>query len=103
MKAINPYRRPIRLPRCIGNVSALPRADDAVMALSERLHDKGPHLVLVSPAGDVYPIPHKDYRAELLWEAHPAWVAGTFNTQAGLADIRDALMETWLEQQQAAA
>jgi len=103
VKAINPYRRAIRLPKCIGNVSTSSRADDAVIVLSERLHDKGPHLVLVAPSGDVYPIPYLDYRADLLWAAHPAWVVGTFNTQAKLADIADALMHTWREQQQEAA
>jgi hypothetical protein len=103
VKAINPYRRPTRLPRSIGNAATSAGADDAVIVLSERLHDKGPHLVLVSPDGDVYPIPYLDYRAELLWEAHPAWVVGTFNTQAKLTDIADALMHTWREQQQEAA
>lgn len=96
---IAPYRRQLRLPRSIGNVSTSDGADDAAIVLGERLIDKGPHLVLVLPEGDVYPIPHLDYRAELLWEAHPAWVAGTFTMACSLDEIADALMHTWREQQ----
>lgn len=103
MKAINPYRRPIRLPKCIGNVKTPSGTDDVVTVLAWRMQDKGPHLVLVAPSGDVYPVPYLDYRAELLWEAHPAWVAGTFSVAGDLSEIAEALVHTWREQQKAAA
>jgi len=95
---IRPYRRPLRLPRVVGNVRTPTGADDAAMVLIERLIEKGPHMVMVSRAGDVYPVQYLDYRAELLSEAHPAWVAGTFTRSVDLAEMADALTHTWAEQ-----
>lgn len=103
MNTITPYRRPLRLPRSIGNVSTPSGTDDVVTVLAWRMQDKGPHLVLVSSSGDVYPVPYKDYRAELLWAAHPTWVAGTFTMACSFNDIGEALVHVWREQNEAVA
>lgn len=97
MKVVNAHRRTLRLPKSLGNVSTPDGLNDAMTLLLWRMQSKGPQVVLVSPNGHVYPIPHKDYRADLLCVEFPAWWAGTFTSSGDPDDIRNALLHTWRE------
>jgi hypothetical protein len=87
--------RSVCLPHAIGNVS--PRGDVAYASLAtqQRIADKGPHLVLVCPSGDVYVVPHNELRAEILADQFAAWLAGTFTSAISAEDLADDMVTTY--------
>lgn len=103
MKVANAHRRTLSLPKSIGNVRTSAAADDAMTLLLWRMQSKGPQVVLVSPTGAVYPVPHKDYRADLLCREFPAWEAGTFTSSGDLDGICEAMVDTWLQHNEVSA
>lgn len=93
-------RRSIRMPYAIGDVGM--DVSKAAEAVHHRIHEKGPHLVLVAPSGSVYVVLAYEVKAEILAEDFPAWVAGWFSAAASVDDLAVDLIETWRLQRVAA-
>ena len=92
-------RRSIRMPNSVGNVGPKGDVDAATEVVINRIAGKGPHMIMVSPEGDVFPVLAKEVKSEILAEDFPTWIAGWFNFMATATEVADDLEATYQAQQ----